>query len=76
VSTYIDVAALTRVIVVSLLVGAGVPALFAVGVRALAPAQGTTSRSGTRVAAATLCFAACAAVVVYGVYRIVATGGH
>ncbi|MDM7856116.1 hypothetical protein [Cellulomonas alba] len=75
-STYIDVPALARVIAVSLLVGAGLPALFAVGVRALAPVEGRTSRSGLRVAAATLCFAICAATVLYGVYRIVATGGH
>jgi hypothetical protein len=76
VSTSIDVPALARVLAVSLLVGAGLPALFALGVRALAPAEGRASRSALRVTGATLCFAVCAAAVLYGVYRIVATGGH
>jgi hypothetical protein len=76
VSTYIDVDALTKVVLVSLLVGAGIPAVFALGVRALAPVEGGTSRSGVRVGAAVLCFAVCLAAVAYGVYRLVATGGH
>jgi hypothetical protein len=50
--------------------------VFALGVRALAPVEGGTSRSGVRVGAAVLCFAVCLAAVAYGVYRLVATGGH
>ena len=75
-SSYIDVAALSKVVVVSLLLGAGIPAIFALGVRALAPVEVGESRSPVRVGAAVLCFAVCLAAITYGVYRLVATGGH
>ncbi|WP_029288902.1 hypothetical protein [Cellulomonas sp. HZM] len=70
---YIDVAALTKVVVISLLVGAGVPALFAVGVRALTPVEGG-ARPPLRVTAAVVCFALCAAAVVAGVLKLVLAG--
>ena len=75
-SSYIDIAALTRVVLVSLLVGAGIPAIFALGVRALAPVEVGAGRSRLRVGGAVVCFAVCVAAIAYGVYRLVATGGH
>lgn len=54
------------VLVVGLVLGAGVAALFAVGVRALAPADGTSTTGGRVVAYG--CFALCAAAVLYGLY--------
>ena len=72
--SYVDGAALGRVLVVSLLFGAGIPALFAVGVRALAPASGRAPdapRPAWRVGVAVLCFAVAVAAVVLGVVRII-----
>ncbi|RHA43996.1 hypothetical protein [Cellulomonas rhizosphaerae] len=65
----VDGEALTKVLVLSLVFGAGVPAVFALGVRALAPVDGTTSV--LRRSAAYLCFAVCAAAVVVGVAKLV-----
>lgn len=73
---YIDFAALGKVVSISLLLGAGIPLIFALGVRALAPVEGSTTRSPARLTVATLCFAVCLAAVVFGVYRLIATGGH
>jgi hypothetical protein len=75
--SYVDVAALSKVLVVSLLFGAGIPALFAVGVRALAPAaDGADGTPGARPgparrAVGVLCFAVVVAAVVLGVVRLV-----
>jgi hypothetical protein len=76
VSSYINIAALTRVVLISFVVGAGIPAIFALGVRALAPVEVGVSRSRVRIGAAVVCFAVCVAAVAFGVYRLVATGGH
>ena len=65
---YIDVAALVRVVVVSLLLGASIPAVFAVGVRVLASGDGP--RPALRTVAGFACFALVAAAVVLGVSSI------
>ena len=69
---YIDVAALSKVLVISLLLGAGIPAVFALGVRSLAPSEGGSR--GLHVTGAVICFAICVAAVVAGVLRL-ALGG-
>jgi hypothetical protein len=81
VNSWINLSALWRIIVVGLLAGAGLPALFAVGIRALATgsnaaAVGTDedrvvggSRVGMTIAG--LCFAVVLAAIGYGIYLIV-----
>jgi hypothetical protein len=79
-SSWIDLHALAKIIVVGLVAGAGLPAIFAVGLRVLAPPhraapvaeQGTVTTSAVNVAGATLCFAVVLAAVGYGIYLIVA----
>jgi len=73
VEKYVDVVALGRVLVLSLVVGAGLPALFALGVRALAPVDGKVRP--VRAAAGWLCFAVCLGAVALGVVKLV-LGGH
>ncbi len=80
-NSWINLSALWRIIVVGLLAGAGLPALFAVGIRALATgsaaaAAGTEedrviggSRVGMTIAG--LCFAVVLAAIGYGIYLIV-----
>lgn len=72
----IDLAALGLVAAVSLGAGVAVVAIFALGVRAwaLRTQNGDPGRTGgapLATAAAVLCFAACALVVLYGIYLIV-----
>lgn len=71
--SWINVSAVWRIVVVSLLVGAGLPALFAVGIRGLAtegrPAARGAVRGGTVLAV--LCFAAVLAAVGWGIATIV-----
>ncbi|MFC5835304.1 hypothetical protein [Nonomuraea insulae] len=68
-------AALGQVFVVSLAVSVVVVLVFSLGVLALSArqhAQEQRTGAGTGgLAAAVLCFAACAAVVLYGIYLIV-----
>lgn len=80
-NNWINLSALWRIIVVGVLAGAGLPALFAVGIRALAAgsdaaAVGTDedrvvggSRAGMAIAG--LCFAVVLAAIGYGIYLIV-----
>ncbi|HTC69225.1 MAG TPA: hypothetical protein VK662_06640 [Acidothermaceae bacterium] len=80
-NSWINLSALWRIVVVGLLAGAGLPALFAVGLRALAAgsdsaAVGTDedrviggSRAG--MAFAGFCFAVVLAAIGYGIYLIV-----
>lgn len=71
----IDWAALGSVFVIALVAVAVVTGLFAVGVRGLAARTVAREGGGTGTAGLTtalVCFAVCAAVVVYGVYLIVA----
>lgn len=71
-----------KVLLVGLLLGAGPPALFAVGVRSMAYGQGgdaavgATARAAHRVGrlVAALCFLVVAMAVVLGVAYVVATG--
>jgi hypothetical protein len=83
VNSWIDLHALWEIVVVGLLAGAGLPALFAIGVRALgAPGKGHVSVSqdevvgGSRagIAVAALCFLIVLAAIGYGIYIIVSTG--
>lgn len=84
-SSWIDLSALAKVLGVGLLAGAGLPALFALGLRSLSPrATATAGRAGSPgqaegqlagpagTAAAGLCFAVVLAGVAYGVYLVVA----
>ncbi|WP_426595268.1 hypothetical protein ACPPVS_06805 [Cellulomonas sp. McL0617] len=71
-SRYVDGAALVRVVVVSLLLGAGIPAVFSLGVRSLAW-DGDTARPAIRTVAAGLCFLVVIAAIVFGIYTIMAS---
>jgi hypothetical protein len=82
VNTWIDLHALWRIVVVGLIAGAGLPAVFAVGLRALAlPAAGQPALPGDStkvvggnplgIAAAAVCFAVVLAAIGWGVYLIV-----
>jgi hypothetical protein len=80
-NSWINLSALWRIIVVGLLAGAGLPAIFAFGLRALASgsdaaAEGTDEDrviggSPTGMAIAGLCFAVVLAAIGYGIYLIV-----
>jgi hypothetical protein len=82
-NSWIDLHALWQIVVVGLLAGAGLPALFAVGLRALSRpgprAQPAGADSGqvyggnpAGAAIAGLCFAIVLAAIGYGIYLIVA----
>jgi hypothetical protein len=81
-STWIDYTALWEIVVVGLLAGAGLPALFAIGMRAIAlPAKGHPDKSDAlfggnplEIAFAVLCFAVVLAAVGYGIYIVVKSG--
>jgi hypothetical protein len=79
-SDWINIHAIWNILWVGVLLGAGLPALFAVGLLALdydetdaAVASGTAAvtRSPVRVGIAGLCFAVVVAAVAYGIYFIV-----
>ena len=84
-NTWINLNALWKIVVIGLLAGAGLPALFAVGLRALAPggatvasADGTTGAPGAAARSgllgtviAALCFAVVLAAIGWGIYSIV-----
>ncbi|AEG42956.1 hypothetical protein [Isoptericola variabilis] len=88
-SEFIEWDALARVLVVGILVGAGIPALFALGLRLVVKPDGGTSagadggapaaartRPGIgRLVAAGLCFAVCVGAVITGIGFLV-SGGH
>ena len=78
-NSWINLTALWKIVVVGLLAGAGLPALFAVGLRALSPAQ-AEARSGqgqsgrstpVGLAVAGICFAVVLAAIGWGIYSIV-----
>ena len=80
---WIDLKSLWEIVVIGLLAGAGLPALFAIGMRALAttgkgqprPAGSELvggNRAGSTVAA--LCFLIVLGAIGYGIYIIVASG--
>jgi hypothetical protein len=78
-SSWINLDALWKIVVIGLLLGAGLPALFAVGLRALSagtadgPAGEPATGGGSVVgrAAAGLCFAIVLAAIAWGIYSIV-----
>jgi len=80
-NSWLDLNAIWRIVVVGLLAGAGLPALVAVGLRALSPrpaGAGGTAAAGASpagMAIAGLCFVIVLAAIGYGIYLIVA-GGH
>jgi hypothetical protein len=71
----LDWTALGQVAAVSIGVTIAVVVVFAIGVLGLARLEGAREHQGSTSAVgfaqATLCFAACAAVVAYGIYLIV-----
>jgi hypothetical protein len=79
-SSWIDLHALLKIVLIGLAAGAGLPAIFAIGLRVLAPPRsrstgaeaGTVTTAPANVAAASLCFAVVLAAVGYGIYLIVA----
>ena len=81
-NSWVNLHALWRIVLVGLVAGAGLPALFAVGLRALAiPASGQAgasasapSRTGGNplgLVIAVVCFAVVLAAIAWGVYLIV-----
>lgn len=83
-TAWINLAALWRIAVLGLVCGAGLPAVFAVGLRVLAqPSTGTrqvpssagrVSPTWWAVPAAGVCFALVTAAIGWGIYLIVAGG--
>jgi hypothetical protein len=79
-NSWIDLHALWQIVLLGLVCGAGLPALFAVGLRALhlgqrPSASGTDSMVGTSpvgITAAVLCFAVVLGAIGWGIYLIVA----
>ncbi len=84
--TWINLTALWQILVVGLLAGAGLPAIFALGVRTLVPPEtqpvavgagshdaAPVTASPPRVAVAVLCFAVVVAAIAYGLYLIVSS---
>jgi hypothetical protein len=76
--SWIDFTALGKILVVGLLAGAGLPALFAVGLRLLSvttdgSAEGAPKQPAnpTGLILAGLCFAVIVAAIGYGIYLIV-----
>jgi hypothetical protein len=81
ISNWVNLPALWRIVVIGLLAGAGLPALFAIGLRALASGPNAAT-AGTKdehvvggspagIAAAGVCFAIVLAAIGYGIYFIV-----
>ncbi len=79
-SNWIDLHALWKIIVVGLICGAGLPAVFAIGLKALsfgehAEAGGAdtvvVTRNPVGVALAAVCFAVVVAAIAWGIYIIV-----
>jgi hypothetical protein len=82
-NSWIDLHALWKIVVVGLLAGAGLPAVFAIGLRALAAGPNNTTLasvdddrvSGGSIAGlvgATICFAIVLAAIGLGIYQVVA----
>ncbi|MBN2177076.1 MAG: hypothetical protein JW722_05390 [Demequinaceae bacterium] len=77
-SEFIEWRALADVVVVGLIVGAGLPALFALGVRALAGPGSRTEVEGrrpSRIAGAVACFTIVGSAVISAIVAI-GNGGH
>ena len=74
-SPLIDFSALSSVVIAGVVLGAGLPALFAVGVKALVPRGGATEVGAGYKTIAYLCFGICALAILGGV-AFLAYGGH
>jgi hypothetical protein len=75
---WINLTALGQILVVGLLAGAGLPALVAVGLRALSGSGSgdvAVGHNPVGLAIAVLCFGIVLAAIGYGIYLIV-VGGH
>jgi hypothetical protein len=82
-NSWINLQAIWEIIVVGLLAGAGLPAIFALGLRALGrPGKGHVTESDEElvggnpagIAIATVCIAIVLAAIGYGIYIIVISG--
>ena len=82
-NSWINLQAIWEIVVVGLLAGAGLPAVFAIGVRALGtPGKGHVKASDSElvggnpagIAIAAVCFAVVLAAIGYGIYIIVISG--
>jgi hypothetical protein len=82
-NSWINLQAIWEIIVVGLLAGAGLPAIFALGLRALGrPGKGHVTASDEElvggnpagIAIATVCIAIVLAAIGYGIYIIVISG--
>jgi hypothetical protein len=82
-NNWINLGAVWQIVVVGLLAGAGLPAIFAIGIRALgAPGKGHVTAaedelvggSPAGIALAVVCFAIVATGIGYGIYIVVASG--
>jgi hypothetical protein len=79
-NSWVDLHALWKIVVVSLICGAGLPAVFAIGLRALSMTRANATAGGDQVvggnpvgmAAAGVCFAVVLAAIGWGIYIIVA----
>jgi hypothetical protein len=82
VSSWIDLHAIWKIVVVGLLAGAGLPALFAIGLRALSAGPRTATVSSIDddrvyggnpigLVVASLCFAVVLAAIGLGIYSVV-----
>ncbi len=76
--SWVNLGALWRILVVGLLAGAGLPAIYAVGIRALATGEQPGDErvwAGSRpgLAAAAVCLAVVLAAIGYGIYLIVSS---
>jgi hypothetical protein len=80
-NSWIDLHALWKIVVIGLLAGAGLPAVFAIGLRALSagPRAATVNAQDDRIfggsvpglLAASFCFAVVLAAIGWGIYSIV-----
>ncbi len=72
-AVWTSVAPIWKVLLVGLVLGAGLPALFAVGIRLNAPSANGGAVSVLNRAGSTVCFAIIAVVVVVGLIILTAT---
>jgi hypothetical protein len=80
-NNWVNLPALWRIVVIGLLAGAGLPAIFAIGLRALATGPNTATAgpddervvggSPLGIGIAAICFAVVLAAIAWGIYFIV-----
>ena len=74
-TTFVEWDALAKIVIFGVLIGAGLPALYAVGVRSLDSAARNPARARALTAGAYTCFGLIVAAILYALYFI-AIGGH